>query len=275
MKFKISKLLPRWSWVVIFFLGVISVFLSRSAMKATSSDEYCASCHVHPQATQSWKLSVHHDTQSGVVIHCVDCHLPPEGFAHVWEKGKAGVRDAYGMMFKDTDKIDWEEKSRRQHAEKYVFKESCVFCHQNLYPRGISKKGADAHLHYDRHADELRCLNCHIDVGHFQEKPADQYTLRESSDQIIYTEAARVAAFENYTETLPGTPVDFDMVAIEGGEFVMGSPEKESFREADEGPQRTVRLSSFWIGRAEVSWREYDAFLKATGGEGREDGAEG
>jgi formylglycine-generating enzyme required for sulfatase activity/nitrate/TMAO reductase-like tetraheme cytochrome c subunit len=269
MKLKIKNLMPKWSWILIFSLGVVAVFLGRAAMKATSTDEYCASCHVHPQATQSWKLSVHHDTGSGVVIHCVDCHLPPEGFYHLWEKGKAGIRDAYGMMFKDTENIDWEEKSRRQHAEKYVFKQSCNFCHQNLYPRGISKKGADAHLHYDQHADELRCLNCHIDVGHFQEKPVEVYTLTKAADRMIYTAPAEVTAFEDFTETVPGTPVDFEMVALPGGEFTMGSPPDESFRKEDEGPQRQIKLSPFWIGKAEVSWLEYDAFLKATGSEGR------
>ena len=169
-------------------------------MDVTSTDEYCASCHVHPQATQSWKLSVHHDTESGVIIHCVDCHLPPGGVAHVWEKSKAGIRDVYGVLFKDTDAIDWEEKSRREHAVNYVFKESCLFCHQNLYPRGISKKGADAHLHYDQHADELRCLNCHIDAGHFQEKPVELLTDMVAKDQVIYTTQAQVHTFENFTE---------------------------------------------------------------------------
>ena len=41
----------------------------------------------------------------------------------------------------------------------------------------------------------------------------------------------------DYTETLAGTSVTFDMVAIQGGVFKMGSPESESGRREDEGPQ--------------------------------------
>ena len=59
------------------------------------------------------------------------------------------------------------------------------------------------------------------------------------------------------------------MVAIPGGEFTLGSPDDEPFRKADEGPQRRVKLSPYWIGKTEVSWREYDAFFRATGGQGR------
>ena len=54
-------------------------------------------------------------------------------------------------------------------------------------------------------------------------------------------------SFVNYTETVPGTSVSFDMIAIPGGSFLMGSPPSESYREEDEGPQNTVEISPFWI----------------------------
>ena len=38
------------------------------------------------------------------------------------------------------------------------------------------------------------------------------------------------------------------MVAIPGGTFVMGSPEDEKGRNADEGPQHPVELKPFWMG---------------------------
>ncbi len=48
------------------------------------------------------------------------------------------------------------------------------------------------------------------------------------------------------------------MVAVQGGEFVMGSPDGEPGRDADEGPQRRVRVAPFWIGACEVTWQEYE-----------------
>ena len=56
--------------------------------------------------------------------------------------------------------------------------------------------------------------------------------------------------------------VSFDMVAVPGGEFVMGSPSSEVNRKEDEGPQVKVRLNPFWIGKCEVTWDEFDLWYK-------------
>jgi formylglycine-generating enzyme required for sulfatase activity len=69
---------------------------------------------------------------------------------------------------------------------------------------------------------------------------------------------------QNYTETLEGPEgkVSFDMVAVPGGEFLMGSPDDEKGRRDDEGPQVKVRLKPFWIGKCEVSWDEFDLYFR-------------
>jgi formylglycine-generating enzyme required for sulfatase activity len=72
-----------------------------------------------------------------------------------------------------------------------------------------------------------------------------------------------------YTNTIPGTNVTYRMVPVRGGEFPMGSPNNEAGRNADEGPQRRVRIGSFWRGACEVTWDEYEMFLyraRGTGG---------
>lgn len=65
---------------------------------------------------------------------------------------------------------------------------------------------------------------------------------------------------KSYTETIPGTKVKFDMVAIPGGKYRRGSPEREARRNPDEGPQHEVEIKPFWMGKCEVSWDEYDLF---------------
>src|SRR5439155_14301513 len=67
----------------------------------------------------------------------------------------------------------------------------------------------------------------------------------------------------DYTETISGTNVRFDMVAIPGGTFTIGSPPTEPGRSSDEGPQQTVTIQPFWMERTEVTWDEYDAFAFA------------
>ena len=67
----------------------------------------------------------------------------------------------------------------------------------------------------------------------------------------------------DYAETIPGTKVSFEMVGIPGGTFVMGSPQNEAGRAADEGPAHEVKIAPFWIERTETTWDEYDAFAFA------------
>jgi formylglycine-generating enzyme required for sulfatase activity len=55
----------------------------------------------------------------------------------------------------------------------------------------------------------------------------------------------------------------FDMVAVPGGTFTMGSPESEKGRNPDEGPQHQVKVQPFWIGKCEVTWDEFDAWWKS------------
>ncbi|WP_428658338.1 formylglycine-generating enzyme family protein [Runella sp.] len=65
---------------------------------------------------------------------------------------------------------------------------------------------------------------------------------------------------ENYTQKISGSNVTYDLVAIKGGEFTMGSPAKEKGRKEDEGPQHTVKIEPFWMGKYEVQWDLYDLF---------------
>ncbi|WP_168205007.1 formylglycine-generating enzyme family protein [Bythopirellula goksoeyrii] len=64
-----------------------------------------------------------------------------------------------------------------------------------------------------------------------------------------------------YVCSIPGTYATFEMVPVPGGEYLLGSPKSEANRNEDEGPQVTVKVSPFWIGKCEVSWAEYRAFM--------------
>lgn len=255
-----------------FLIGIVFYFLSQSAVHYTSTDKFCESCHVHPHAKQSWIKSSHFDNKSGIAVHCVECHLPPRGVRYLTEKARLGFQDIYGKVFKDIDKINWDEKSRLEHAVSFTYKESCMRCHQNLFPLGLSKKGEDAHLYYTDKADKLRCLNCHLHVGHYSEEAQKEFqVIKKNKAAHFYTQPAQVVKFEDFTEFVPQSGVSFDMVAIPGGTFNMGSPEKEAFHKADESPVHEVQVKSFWMGKAEVSWDEYETFYVQTATEGRTD----
>jgi formylglycine-generating enzyme required for sulfatase activity len=68
--------------------------------------------------------------------------------------------------------------------------------------------------------------------------------------------------FTEYQQPIPGSSLQFKMMPISGGSFLMGSNEKEKNHEADEGPQRKVNISPFWMAAFEVSRDEFDVFYK-------------
>ena len=55
------------------------------------------------------------------------------------------------------------------------------------------------------------------------------------------------------------------MIALRGGEFLLGSPNTEPGRYANEGPQRQVRVDAFAIGQTEVTRAQFAEFVKSTG----------
>jgi formylglycine-generating enzyme required for sulfatase activity len=76
---------------------------------------------------------------------------------------------------------------------------------------------------------------------------------------------------KNYSETIPGTEVKFEMIAIPGGTFLMGSPATEPGRADDEGPQHPVQIRPFWMEKTETTWDEFDVYFKEMGVESPEE----
>lgn len=90
----------------------------------------------------------------------------------------------------------------------------------------------------------------------------DNVTIPQIHARIVEkTMVKNEASMASYTNTIPGTRATYVMVPIKGGEFIMGSPESEKDRQADEGPQIKVKISPFWMGQCEVTWNEYELFM--------------
>ncbi len=262
-----------------FVIGLLATLYTNKLMEYTSTNESCAICHVHPHVFDSWKLSTHYDNPSGFQVRCVDCHLPPKGQGYMKEKMIAAARDVYGLVFKDSADYNWEQKSTFEYAQHHVFKSSCVHCHRNLFPLTLSKEGQDAHLYYSQNEEELRCINCHLHVGHYDPNAVHAANVDFGTTEVepteLFTAPAEVDAHEDFTETIPHTTNSFNMKAIPGGTFKIGSPPDEPRRDPDEGPQKEVKISPFFMAEIEVTWDEFLAFYSATSAEGRSTDTEG
>ncbi|MBR4553277.1 MAG: formylglycine-generating enzyme family protein [Bacteroidaceae bacterium] len=66
--------------------------------------------------------------------------------------------------------------------------------------------------------------------------------------------------FQSETITLDGG-VSFKMIAVEGGTFLMGSPESDADAYDDEKPQHEVTLSNYYIGETEVTQELWEAVM--------------
>ena len=77
---------------------------------------------------------------------------------------------------------------------------------------------------------------------------------------------------QNYASMIPASSSKFEMVAVQGGSFTMGSPKIEKGHKPEEGPLRKIEISPFWIGKYEVSWNEYEKFM-IDGGRRKKDGS--
>ena len=263
-------------------VGIVIILLAGKAVDRTSTNDYCISCHIHPAADNAWKRSVHYETQSGYRVACVECHLPPKGHGYLPQKARTGLRDLWSYWTKDSASFDWNERGRLENARSYTYEESCIKCHENLFPLKLTKAGEDAHLYYRqnrKNMSDLHCINCHLNAGHYIEGYTHgsnkTFGSTASGPREIFSKPAEVKEFKSFTELIPGSSVSFNMIAIPGGRFRMGSPENEPFRRDEEGPVREVELSPFFMAEVEVTWDEYLAFYAQTAAEGRSTDTEG
>jgi sulfatase modifying factor 1 len=263
-------------------LGVLLITGSNKALVLTSTSNYCISCHIHPGADQSWKRSVHYDTRSGYRVTCAECHLPPKGHGYLWAKARTGLRDLWNYWTKDSASFNWDEKARLENARKNTYESTCIKCHENLFPAKITREGSDAHLYYNqtkKSGSDINCINCHLNAGHYiagyTHGSNKTFGSTSSAPKEKFKTPAEVKEFKSFTEQIPGSSVTFNMVAVPGGTFKMGSPDNEPFRKSDEGPVREVEISSFFMAEIEASWDEYLAFYAQTAAEGRSSDSEG
>lgn len=65
----------------------------------------------------------------------------------------------------------------------------------------------------------------------------------------------------DFTQSIGGSNLGIEMVAIPAGSFSMGSITSEEKRGEEEGPIHTVELNSFWLSKYEITWELYNLFV--------------
>jgi formylglycine-generating enzyme required for sulfatase activity len=91
--------------------------------------------------------------------------------------------------------------------------------------------------------------------------PAEMELVRQIHARIVAQQEREPSELQRYEGSLPGSGVTYAMVPVGGGQFLMGSPAREKGRRPDEGPQRRVEVSSFWMGAVPVTWDQFELFM--------------
>ena len=68
--------------------------------------------------------------------------------------------------------------------------------------------------------------------------------------------------FSPYDQKIPASSLSFKMIPVKAGSVLLGSTTTEPKRNTDEGPQKNIQLSAFWMSSFEVTRDEFDVFYK-------------
>ena len=135
-------------------------------MVRTSTPEFCASCHEIKPAVVAWRSSTHTNNASGVVVDCMDCHLPAphRTFEFFFAKTYHGAKDVVKHFVMD----EYDREKNRQAAYDAFTNEECQKCHRNLLHMPTRRGAMLAHrsVVYARPGYEKKCIDCHYDLVH-------------------------------------------------------------------------------------------------------------
>jgi len=158
--------------VVCLVVGGLVIGASAAAIHATSTPEFCVSCHeLRDNALAEFKGTIHDKNRTGVSVGCPDCHLPKEFVPMMIRKVEA-AREVWGHW---TGVIDTKEKYEKERYRMAVREwkrmkanggQECKNCH-SFESMDAEKQSETAR---DRHAKAKAagalCIDCHFGIAH-------------------------------------------------------------------------------------------------------------
>ncbi|MCK3657896.1 nitrate reductase [Pasteurellaceae bacterium Pebbles2] len=158
--------------VVLMIVGALALFGVQSIMKATSSPEFCVSCHSmeHPKA--EWEGTVHFSNRKGIRADCADCHVPPDGLHYVKAKFVA-LKDVWYTITNKLPDQEAYEKHRYEMAQrvwddmKANDSATCKSCHSFDAMELSEQKEEAQKMHKLAQETNQTCIDCHKGIAHF------------------------------------------------------------------------------------------------------------
>jgi nitrate/TMAO reductase-like tetraheme cytochrome c subunit len=154
--------------------GLLGIFLVAGgfALQATSSTEFCMTCHEMKLYQNELAFSSHAKDKDGKVIDCSQCHIPLGiGPRFLAVKTYSGIKDLAVHFWSNPDSLN--RVHTQQVARRFVDDANCLACHQDLYKNAkengpVSDYGRLAHDAYlgKNGTTKRGCAGCHINLAH-------------------------------------------------------------------------------------------------------------
>jgi nitrate/TMAO reductase-like tetraheme cytochrome c subunit len=167
----------RWSvislLVIGIVLGLVATVGTQVMVHVTGTNEFCSTaCHSMQWVAKEHATSVHNVNRTGVKAGCHDCHLPRGYPGILWDKAKAGTKDAIGEMagvISTEDKFKKERKRLAEHvwaSYKEDGSQACRNCH--VFSKEIVAKQKEfvRPMHEQVLAGQATCIDCHKGIAH-------------------------------------------------------------------------------------------------------------
>jgi cytochrome c-type protein NapC len=153
-------------------IGISGWLVMDAGLAATSSEEFCISCHeIRINTYSQLQKTSHYSNASGVNASCADCHLPKAFIPKMVRKIEAS-REVWGKI---TGVIDTPEKYAA-HAPAMKAREiarlrandsqECRDCH-TVARMDLALQSAKAReYHQNMAARGKTCIDCHAGIAH-------------------------------------------------------------------------------------------------------------
>lgn len=155
-------------------IGAIGLYATHWSLRATSTTEFCVSCHSMQKPLQEWQSSKHFSNAKGIQAGCADCHIPHDNdWVYVKTKMTTGLKDVIAEI-RGTIPDDAAYEEKRGEMAKRVWAEmeknnsaTCRSCH-NSDVWDIYAQSDKAQREHQRIASEnMTCISCHRGIAHF------------------------------------------------------------------------------------------------------------
>ncbi|MBW8192099.1 NapC/NirT family cytochrome c [Neiella marina] len=152
-------------------LGAVGLGVFHITMEASSTNEFCYSCHVGMDTiVEEYQASVHYNNRHGVKADCADCHISKEFLPKMETKIKA-LADIYYQLIGTINMENFEQE--RLRLAQHVWDEmqandsrECRSCHE---PTRWDLAAAPTRIrvaHQKTLSGEETCINCHAGIAH-------------------------------------------------------------------------------------------------------------